>query len=399
VSVRSGQRHDGLERIEPPDEKTVKFTTNRPNSLTLGIGGAAALIASSILPEEIAKDQSFMDRDLIGSGPFEFVSHENGANVKLKRHEKWRVAGEPYLAGVEYRVVQGQAAALAAFSAQELDRILAANKLEKDQLVQKHGKDITINSDLSRAIWTLHTRADGQWKDPRVIQAISLALDKDEMIQLLAFGDGKKSGIVPPAFAATSALPEKEVDETWGKFDAARARQMLTASGFDTSREYTLMYGSAFEPNAQFVQIVQSQLQKNLGLKLKLVPQDATRNNQAFQGGTFEFYAYVSGEQDLALNYTAGVIKTFPTGRPNPTGFIDDELDALWDKQRFNADDKQRNAELQTIQRKSWERGVPVIPTFVQVRHFATWNYLKGYNWPLGLYPLFNGKTWIDSRG
>lgn len=384
-----------LDNVVAVDDHTINFTLKQVDAWTFSSTNGGSPIASSILPEEIAQDPSFMDKDLIGSGRFQFVSHENGANFKLKRFDNWRIPGQPYLAAQEYRLIQEQAAALAAFSAQEIDSVSLNNKLEREDLVQRHGDDIVIDAEDSRSVWTVLTRADDQWADPRVVQAISMAIDREELIELMNFGEGKISGPVPPAFA--ESLPEEEILATWGKHDPAEARRLLGATAFDTTQEYDLKYITPGDRYQQFAQIIRSQLQANLGLKIKLVAEDFGRwLQQSLYGSDFNgFIVYPSLAYDDPSSYIGGYTKEIG-GRPNWAGYNNDEMDELVKQQKTILDDIERRAAVQNIQRRAWELGGPFIPTFIAITNTATWGYVKGRVTGRGSYGLFAGTIWID---
>jgi peptide/nickel transport system substrate-binding protein len=384
-----------FDHIETPDDKTVNFVLKGVDAWGFSSTNGGSPIASSILPEEIAKDPSFMDKDLVGSGRYQFVSHENGANPKIKRFDKWRIKGEPYLAGIDYKLIQEQAAALAAFSAQEIDTVALNNKLERDDLNQKHGKNITIDSVDSRSVWLVQPRGDGQWADPRVRQAIYLALDRKEMINLMAFGEGKLSGPVPPAFG--ESLTAQEIETGYGKFDPAQAKQIIGQTTFDLSKEYSIKYIVPGDTYQQFAQIVQSQLQKNLGMKIKLVGEDFGKwLAQSLYGSDYDgFMTYPTLAYDDPSSYILTYAKQIG-GRPNWAGFQDDELDAAWSKQRTILDDKERRAAVQELQKKGLAKFAPFIPTFMGLSNTAYWNYVKGRVIGRGSYGLFSGQTYID---
>lgn len=386
-----------LDTITTPDEKTLNFTLKKVDAWTFSSSNAGSPIGSSILPQEIAADPSFMDRDLIGSGRYQFVSHENGTNFKLKRNEKWRVPGEPYLAGVEYKLIQEQAAALAAFSAQEIYSVGFNNRLEREDMEKKHGKEINVEAEETRVVWVLLCRGDGQWADPRVPQAFSLALDRQEMINLMNFGEGRISGPVPPAFG--EALPEKEILDTWGKHDPAEAKKLLAATAFDTSKEYSFKYPVLGDRYQQFATIAKSQLEKILGLKIKLVPEEFGRwLSQSLYGSDFDgFQGFTSLSYDDPTSYIAIYTKLYG-GRPNWAGWKNDELDAAVNAQKAILDDRERLKAVQEIQRKAWKAGAPFIPTFVAVGSGASWGFVKGRVTGRGSYGAFNGKVYIDKK-
>lgn len=387
-----------LDHIEAPDDHTVQFFLKQVDAWTFSSTNGGSPIATSIMPEEIAKNINFMDTDLVGSGRFQFVSAQNGSNFTLKRNDNWRLKPQPYLAGIQYKLIQQQAQALAAFSDKQIDQVTPNNKLEKDQLVSQLGDQINIQSDLSRAVWLVEPRADGQWADPRVNQAISMALDKDQFIQLMSFGEGKKSGPVPPSFVS-QALTDKEIADTYGKFDVTTAKSMLSASGFDLTKTYQIKYYTLSDPEAQFGQIIQSQLQKNLGIKTTLVGEEFGKwLAQSLYGSQFDgFIIYPTLAYDDPSSYI-GIYAKQIGGRPNWSGFQNDELDQLVTAQKAILDDAQRNKAVHDIQLKAWAAGAPALPIFVPTTYTANWNYFKGQINGRGSYGLFAGTWYIDKH-
>lgn len=385
-----------LDTITTPDDSTVIFKLKRPDAWTFTSTNAGSPLSGSIIPQEIAAQPDFMDKDLIGSGRFQWVSHENGANPKMKRFDKWRIAGEPWTAGYEQKLIQEQAAADAAFVAQQIDHLSAQNKAEKDQLVQQLGKQVDVDTTVTGAIWTVQTRADGAFADPRVRQAIYLGLNRDEYIQLMEFGDGAKSGPIPPGFK-TYALDTDELTKTFWQFDPAQGKQLLQAAGFDLSHEYEIKYYILTDKPAQFAQIVQGQLQKNLGMKVKLTAEDfgTWLAKSLYQGQYDGFIVYPTLDYDDPSSYIGAYSKLIG-GRPNWAGFKDDELDQMVATQKATLDDNQRTAMIKDIQRKAFQKFAPFIPLYVAFSNDLFWSYVKGRLVGRGSYGLFNGRLYID---
>ncbi|MGE5595018.1 MAG: ABC transporter substrate-binding protein [Hyphomicrobiales bacterium] len=385
-----------FDHVEVPDNHTAKFFLKAVDAWGFSTTNGGSPLAGSILPEEHAKQPELMEKDLIGSGLFQFVSHENGTNFKLIRNETYREKGKPNLAGIQYKLIQEQAAAIAAFSAGEIDSVTPNNKLETDSLKQTMGDKIQIEQELSRSVWLLQPRGDGQWADPRVSQAISLALDKDEMIQLMGFGEGQKSGPVPPTFT-TYALTEQEINDTYGRFDPAEAKKLLDASGFDTSKEYSIKFITPGDTYSQFAQICQSHLQKNLGLKIKLIGEDFGKwLAQSLYGSDYDgFMAYPT----LAYDDPSSYILAYTTeigGRPNWAGWKNQEVNDTVIKQRATLDDVERQKMIKDLQKKAWEVGAPFIPTFVRITSTAYQSWVKGRVTGRGSYGFLVGTTYID---
>lgn len=383
--------------IETPDDSTVTIVLNMPDAWTFSSVNGASPISSSIIPEEILDNIDFMDTDVIGSGRFQFDSAQNGAtNFKLSAFPKWRVPGEPWLAGLQYKLIQEQAAADAALLAGEIDSLLMVNKLERDQLTQQMGKKLDVASEQTTSIWTLITRADGNFADPRVRQAISEALDRDQFIKLMYQGDAIQSGPVPAAFKSYS-LSDIDLKKTWTKFNVADARALLGAAGFDTSQEYELKYYTPGDQPAAFAQIVQKQLLDNLGIKIKLVGEDFGKwLAQSLYGGDFNgFISFPSIAYDDPVTYIAQW-QNPNGGRPNWAHFNNDEINGMITKQQTILDDNERQQALIDLQKKGWEVGVPYLDVHSPTASTGYWWYLKNYQTNHGLFDNYWARTYID---
>jgi ABC-type transport system substrate-binding protein len=215
------------------------------------------------------------------------------------------------------------------------------------------------------------------------------------MINLMNFGEGKLSGPVPPAFG--EAISASEVESTYGKTDVAEAKRLLAATTFDTSKEYSIKYIVPGDRYQQFATIVKSQLETNLGLKIRLVGEDFGKwLAQSLYGSDYDgFMVYPTLAYDDPSSYIGAYAK-LTGGRPNWAGYMDDELDGMVQAQKKILDDAQRRTAVQNLQKRAYEKAAPFIPTFIAVSNDATWNYVKGRVVGRGSYGLFNGKVYVD---
>jgi peptide/nickel transport system substrate-binding protein len=396
TSSKSAWWGSTLDTITVIDDKTLNVKQKNVDAWTFSSTNAGSPIGG-ILPAEMVASPDTMDTNLIGSGRFQFVSAQNGSNPKIKRFDNWRIKGEPWLAGIEYKLIQEQAQALASFLSKDIDAVAPNNKLERDDTVSKAGKDsVAVESQITGSNWILQTRADGPFKDLRINRAISEALDRNEFIQLMNFGDGVKSAPVPAKFPA-HAMSDADLAATYGKFDVADAKALLTATGFDTTKEYGLKYITPGDRYAQFGQVIQSQLAKNLGIKIKLIGEDFGKwLTQSLYGSDYDaFITFPNLDYDDPSSYLAWYLKT-SGGRQNSARFFDDELDAAVTAQKAILDDKLRAQAVIDIQKKAWDKNAPTIPVFTAITSNVTWNYVKGRTLNRGSYGLFSGRTYID---
>ncbi|MBI2910236.1 MAG: hypothetical protein HYX92_21550 [Chloroflexi bacterium] len=98
VSPRQGL-YTAVDKIETPDALTVKISLKRVQGSFLQL---LALQHNFIFPAHILKEKGDMKRDVVGTGPFKFVSEMRGVSFKTQRNPEYFVKGLPYLDGVTY---------------------------------------------------------------------------------------------------------------------------------------------------------------------------------------------------------------------------------------------------------------------------------------------------------
>jgi ABC-type transport system substrate-binding protein len=87
--------------------------------------------SSSVLPRETIAMGDLLRDDLIGSGRFFLESHRGGENLQFTAFPKWRIAGQPYLGGVQFVLITDYSQAEAQFAAGNIDNHTFQNKLRR----------------------------------------------------------------------------------------------------------------------------------------------------------------------------------------------------------------------------------------------------------------------------
>jgi peptide/nickel transport system substrate-binding protein len=385
-----------FDRIDAPDDKTLTVKLKFPYGWWNTTDGLSGPINGSIIPEEWAKDPNKMDTDLIGSQRYEFVSHQNGANFKMKRSTTWRNAPAAYISGIEYKLIQEQAAAIAAFQAGDIDSLGFNNKLEADQVKGQMGDKVDVVNEQSRSVWTTQVRGDGLYADPNVRKAFNLALDRDEIIDLLVLGDGVKSGPIPPSFG-TAALTEAELEATYWKTDPGEAKKLLEAAAFPMDREIEIKFATLGDNFSKYAEIVAAQIKRNLGLNTKIVGEDlGTWLQQSLYGGDYKdviLYPTLAYESPptYIIMYTESI-----GGRPNWGNYINKELSAAIQKADTTVDDEDRLQQYKDFQKMAIADSAPNFVTHVNNSYTGYQTYLKDRVTGRGSFGLFNDNLYID---
>lgn len=386
--------HNVMEDIVAVDEKTVRITQKRPWAWVFTSSNAGSPISSSIMPQEILEMTDLLQRDAVGSGHWILDGHDNGANIKFRKFDQFRVQGQPLLDGVDLRFITDENAAIAAFRAGEIDTIGFSSRKQADDTVAALGDRIVTSSDLSRDYTNLMVTYKPPYTDLRVRKAIARLLDREEAMLLVADGDAQKCGPMPPAHKRY-ALPDDDPDVMeYMKTDPTEARQLLEAAGWDFDHEIELRH-SVRPSDSEIAQVIKGQLERG-GMKVKLVAEDLVKwFSQTLNQGEFEMTAFLHlpyEDPDLPLRFymdTEGEISNFMGYRePKVTDAVLAAASEL--------DEEARVEKVKEAQRVIMSEFSPMFNLMSKVNFGGRYAYVKGSITGRGSMGTFNRTTWLD---
>ena len=211
-----------IESMEAPDDYTVIFHLSQPDvPLLAAMASTNAVILSS---EVIASGDPTTVEGTIGTGPFMLESWVPEETTVLSANPDWWGEG-PNMDGIEIRIIPDETSIVAALRAGTVDFALltdplVATLLDGDEtVVLKRTPDIDYH--------VLQLRAAVEPLDKlEVRQAISCAIDRQEVIDTAALGEGRVTG---PLTMPTFALPPEEL--FCYEKDLDRARELMQAAG------------------------------------------------------------------------------------------------------------------------------------------------------------------------
>jgi len=379
-----------LDRIEAPDDHTVVFHQNRTWAWFFTSSNAGSPWSSSIVPEEIVGDDETLSTTPIGSGRWTLAGHDGGTNVRLRKFANWREQGRPYLDGVDFVYLPEDTLAIANFKAKEIDSIGGLNRIERQDLEDEFGDQIETSSDLNRDYRCLMLKHEPPFDDPEVRRGINLALNRDELRQVLNLGDGEFCGPLPPAHVKY-ALPEDDPDlQEYFRFDLQEAKEVLEAAGFPFDQEFTLKY-SNFGDAPDLADVIGAQL-RAVGMNVNLPgAEDLTAwLSNTLGPGNFQMTSFTHlpyEDPSLPLNFYI---------EPNQMGYADAEVQAAFDAAAETLEEEARIEATREAQRVLIRKTAPMINLFSAISHGARWDYLKGTIEGRGSFGLFNSGAWLD---
>ncbi len=284
---------DPVDRVEVVDRYTVRFRLKEPFVWLVDVLASPAGPGWIIAWEMVDKYGDLKKAETaIGTGPFMLERYEPNVKTVFRRNPDYFRAGLPWVDGVDWLVMEDEAAGLAAYRTGQLDA--GPNHWwslrQPDVAAVKKSRPKLIYQDfLSNVTHGIYMRTDKPpFNDVRVRRAISHAIDRPAVIESV-FLKGE------PTPAISRGLPEwsPRIDELgsgakYYRYDPKEARRLLAEAGFPqglkTLLNSTAGYGSDF---IDAVQLIQRQL-KESGIEAELKLQEFGAHVSTTFVGKFE---------------------------------------------------------------------------------------------------------------
>jgi peptide/nickel transport system substrate-binding protein len=185
VSARKGA-FSAFASVDAPDPRTVVFKLKYPSpgALQMLCTPYSYIYSAAVLE----KDQTFYEKNIMGTGPFKFVEYVPGSHWAGKRNEDYWDKGKPYLDSYRALFIRDTAAQVAAVRGERAHaEFRGFTPQARDELVQALGDKITVQeSSWFGLLFATFNTKKAPFDDVRVRKALSLAVDRWEGAQALS---------------------------------------------------------------------------------------------------------------------------------------------------------------------------------------------------------------------
>ena len=258
-----------VDHVEAPDALTVTYVLKKPDaylfsSTHLGNGSAQAIIPKEMLGDGLGTTKA------IGSGPYYLADYTLNSSYLYKRFDQYRDAarGLPYLDERQDLVMTDPVTQEAAFRAEQI-HVWGAPPSQIDKLAADLGPKAVHYTYPGLAVyaWLMNLERD-PWRDARVREAFWRLTNQQQFVDLVF---GKKAVVqaaVVPAGLTAYQLDRKDVAQYYAE-DPQKAKQLLTAAGWDFNKEFEIICSSTSSTNEQGAQVWQQQLAR-AGVKVRV---------------------------------------------------------------------------------------------------------------------------------
>ena len=375
-----------VDRVQVVDKHTVRIVMKEVYAPLLSV--LADRRPCAIVDREVVERHGSLANWDGGSGPFKLVEYTPYVRVVLERFGGYWEKDKPYLDQIEFRIIPDESSRLAAIRAGDVD--MTVLKDPRNARLLRNDKAIVLNDVPSfwRSASPLNI-ARPPLNDVRVRQAMSYAIDRQEIINTVLFGEGSVTGPLPPGEAEWAIPVTRENFPTYYP-DLAKSRALLKEAGV-SSLKLTIQAAPAYAPDIPTAQVLQSQL-KRVGIELEVQQ--------------MEWAAVLKAQRDKNFDLNL----TFNTNRPDPDTYLsiahstfsanwgsyaNPKMDELLERGRGTTDLAERKRIYAEVQRH-FAMELPYLFLYVIKNYEPARLHVKGYIPMASGYRLALKDTWLD---
>jgi peptide/nickel transport system substrate-binding protein len=345
-----------LEKVEAVDKYTVRFTLKEPYAWfldTLASPMALAIVAREAVEKfgDLKKWES-----AIGTGPWMLDSYRPNQGLTYVRNPHYFVAGLPHIDRIEVTVDEDNASRISSFLSGKYDlgweNPGTINRTDWVQIKDRVRRPLRSAEFPSNVMSHISMRTDQKpFSDVRVRHAMSLAIDRDAMIESVFEGAGVYNPSVPAALKDWT-LPIDQLGEgaKFYKYNPDEAKKLLAAAGYGNGFPASLCfttYGSTVLTDQ--AQLVVKGL-KDVGIDARLDQKEYGAYISTCFYGNFPSAAF--GPQTPFLEPDTFLYGQYYPGEPRNQSHINDPaVGELLVRQRRTFDVAKRREVIHEIQR------------------------------------------------
>lgn len=248
-------RFKSLDSVTKINDRSVRFKLKQPDAGFLLNLGSPFVVGSAILSQKWTQSHD-PKQEMMGTGPFQMVSYTPNTQMVLKRNENhWNKDGAAKVSDLTIRYMPEQSAQIAALKSGQIDLMFPS---AESKLQLRGDASVTTVAVTSTNTVRLNINTNrAPYSNPDFRRAMSLALNRAEIVAGAFLGEGVPSAQVPPSYAWAPKLS----DLKYQKHDVAQAKALLAKAGYPNGVDITLNHLAGYATYLdRFAEILKTQM-------------------------------------------------------------------------------------------------------------------------------------------
>ena len=351
-------------RIDPRKpwfDNVAEVTTNGEFEVTLHLKrpqpSLLAMLATGwtpIYPCHVSPAQ--MRQHPIGTGPFKFVEFKPNESIRLNRNPDYWKPGRPYLDGIEFRIIKDVSTRLMSFIAGKEDVFFGVTMPQLkdvktqmpqaicDMVIPNVARNLLVNRDVP------------PFDNPDLRRAMSLSLDRQAFVDIIADGQGAIGGVMQPPPEGVWGMPSYRFKDLPGydpdvAASRTKARQLMEKLGYGPDKPLSVTVTTRNVQGYRDAAVILISQLKEIYINADLNPIDTTQWYPTLMRKDYKVAVNVTetavDDPDVAFyeNYKCGALRNY-------TNYCNAEVDKVIDRQSAEADTAKRKKLVWQIERK-----------------------------------------------
>lgn len=278
----------------------------------------------------------WMTKVSAGTGPYQFKQWRRGVSVDLDANKSYW-GGAPKIDGISFLIVPNADTAISQYDAGELDFVdVYASAIRRVLRDARYAKELIRVPRAQSTYLGMNQNLYAPFKDKRVREAVSLAIDRSGMIRGLYGG-----AAFPLNGVVTVGMPGFNPDLPELKYDPDRAKQLMAEAGYPDGRGLPPIDISSTEAFKDELTYYADQLQRVLGMPVNVRLVERATLIRAMNAGEVALFPWGwTADYPDAASYLAEM--WYGPSPYNRTRWRNAEYDAVIDEALGVADDAKR---------------------------------------------------------
>ncbi|XOK59853.1 ABC transporter substrate-binding protein [Paenibacillus elgii] len=326
-----------IKEVKVVDDLTVDVITHEAEPVLLS---RLSRLGSSMLPSKYIQEKGWDEflKKPVGTGPYKFSEWIRDDRVILVKNDDY-YGEKGKWDKLVFRSIPEEATRVSELLTDGVDIAVQIPPTDMKRINNVNSTQ-TISGPTTRVMLLSLRTTSGPTADPRVREAIDLAINKKAIIDSLFEGDGKETltPIIPGIFGAKPDLFGKS------NYNPERAKQLLKEAGFENGLtiSFTGSVGKSLK-DKETSELIAAMLEE-VGIKVKMEILESSKFNEKRNAGTtgdMFLVAYSNSMFDAALLYK----------RLKPdTGYNNPEVTKLLGDAEKNMNAQEREKQFQQVQ-------------------------------------------------
>lgn len=312
-----------LKSVGVSGENEVRLTLKKPDYDFL------ANLTVAIVP----KDYADQDTRPVGTGPFKFESFTPQQTLVLAKNADYWQKDLPHLDRITFKLESDSNALLMDLQGGSADGAGVANNV-----ASQLGDGFEVVKSNSNSVQLLALNNAAKPFDSKLVrQAVSYAVDPDEIIRTVELGAGVRVGT--PVIPGLKKYYDGSLANAYGR-NVEKAKQLLTQAGYANGFSFTITVPSNYTVHVDTAQVIAEQL-KEAGVTARIKQVDfATWLSKAYTDREYE--ATVVSVDGATLSPKSYLGRYVSTDAKNFVNYKSEAYDALYAEAGIEPDEAKR---------------------------------------------------------